>query len=202
MSQRRFALFGLAVALLLLPLRTSATSVVAPDFNVLVGEADYVVRAVVKSVTSEWRENKGQRFIASKVELEVREVIKGTPPQPLVLDIIGGRIGEEELVVEGAPKFLVGDEDILFVQGNGRQVFPLVAMMHGRYPVFRDAKTGVKYALRSNGMPLYSEQDVSLPMTRLSAAKAENAQARPMTADAFIKKIREAGPGTRPTQEK
>lgn len=201
MSHRKFALFGLAVALLLLPLRSLATSVVAPDFSGLVGEADYIVRAVVKSVTPEWRENKGQRFIGSKVEFEVLEVIKGTPPQPLVLDMVGGRIGEEELVVQGAPKFLVGDEDILFVQGNGKQVYPLVAMMHGRYPIFRDAKSGVKYALRSNGMPLYSEQDVSLPMTKLSAVKAQNAQARPMTADAFIKKIRAAGPGTRQTQE-
>ena len=201
MSPRRFALLGLAVALLALPLRTLATSVVAPDFNTLVDQADYVVRAVVKSVNSEWREHDGQKFIASKIELEVKEVIKGTPPAPLVLDVVGGKIGDEELVIEGAPKFLVGDEDILFVQGNGRQVYPLVAMMHGRYPIFRDAKTGEKFVLRSNGMPLYSEQDVSLPMTRLSAAKIQNSGAKPMTADSFIQKIRAAGSTLRPAQQ-
>ena len=198
MSPRRTALFGLVVSLLVLPLRTLATTVVAPDFNTLVDQADYVVRAVVKSVTSEWRENDGQRFIATLVELDVREVIKGTPPSPLVLDLVGGRVGTDELVVEGVPKFLVGDEDILFVQGNGRQIYPLVGMMHGRYPIFRDAKTGEKYVLRSNGMPLYSEQDVSLPMTRLSPVKMQNAQAKPMTADSFIKLIRATSPAARP----
>jgi hypothetical protein len=174
---------------------------VAPDFNTLVSQADYVVRAVVKSVTPEWREHKGEKFIVSKIELEVQEVIKGTPPTPLVLDIVGGKIGDEELKVEGAPTFLVGDEDILFVQGNGHQIYPLVAMMHGRYPIFRDAKTGEKLVLRSNGMPLYSEQDVSLPMNKLSAAKAQDPAAKPMTADSFIQKIRAAGTDSRHTQE-
>jgi hypothetical protein len=201
MSHRRFALFVLAVALLALPLRTLATSVIAPDFSTLVKDADYVVHAVVKSVTSDWREYNGQRYIATKVELEVKEVIKGTPPSPLVLDLVGGRVGTDELVVEGTPKFLVGDEDILFVQGNGQQVYPLVGMMHGRYPLFSDAKTGEKLVLRSNGMPLYSEQDVSLPMTKLSAAKTQDPAAKPMSADNFIRKIRAAGTATRQAQE-
>jgi len=201
MLHRRIAFFGLALSLLALPLRSLATSVVAPDFGSLVGQSDYVVRAVVKSVTCEWREHNGQQYIASKIELEVREVIKGTPPSPLVLDVVGGKIGDEELTVEGAPKFLVGDEDILFVQGNGRQVYPLTAMMHGRYPIFRDAKSGERLVLRSNGMPLYSEQDVSLPMTKLSAVKEQDPAAKPMTADNFIRKIREAGPDSRHTQE-
>ena len=201
MLLRRLTLLWIAAGLSLLPSRAFATSVVAPDFNTLVNKADYVVRAVVKSVTPEWRENKGERFIASKVELEIKEVIKGIPPSPLILDILGGRIGDEELAIEGAPKFLVGDEDVLFVTGNGRQIFPLVGMMHGRYPIFRDAKTGVQYVVRSNGMPLYSEQDVSLPMTRLSAVKTQNPDAKPMTAESFIKKIRAARPGAPETQE-
>ena len=195
MSLRRLSLWGLALALLL-PLLARATSVEPPDFNTLVNSADYVVRGVVKAVNSEWREKNGHNYIATKVEVEVREVIRGTPPARVVLDMVGGRVGEDELVVEGAPKFQVGDEDILFVHGNGQMLSPLVALMHGRYPIFRDAKTGQEYALRSNGMPLYSEQDVSLPMTQLSAVKRANPAAKPMAASAFIQKIRAAGPAT------
>ncbi len=191
MTYRRITSLGLAVGLLLLPLRSFATSVNAPEFNQLVSSADYIVRAMVKSVTAEWREDKGRKYIATKVELEIREIIRGIPPQPLVLELVGGRIGEEELVVEGAPKFHVGDEDILFVQGNGRQIFPLVGIMHGRYPIFIDKKTGREFVVRSNGMPLYSEQDVSLPMTILSAVKMQNPKAEPMTAAAFCRKVRE-----------
>jgi hypothetical protein len=114
-SVPRFLSGGLLLLLALLPLRVSATSVVPPQFDELVNESDYIVRAVVKSVTSGWQEKQGRRRIYTFVELEVREVIAGTPPQPLVLRMLGGRIGGEEMVIEGAPKFEVGQEDILLV---------------------------------------------------------------------------------------
>lgn len=170
--------------------RTRATTVEAPDFDGLVDSADYVVRAVVKSVTSEWRENGGKRYIASKVELEVRDVIKGTPPTPLILELVGGRIGREELVIEGAPRFNPGEENVLFVQGNGRQFYPLVAIMHGVYPVFRDPRSGLDYIMRSSGRLLYSEQEVALPITSPSPLKRKNPWAMPLTAAAFIDKVR------------
>jgi hypothetical protein len=69
-------------------------------------------------------------------------------------------------------------------------MYPLVGIMHGLYPILHDFKTGADYVLRSNGMPLYSEQDVSQPMNRLSAAKQQNPAALPMTAGAFVRAIR------------
>ena len=77
----------------------------------------------------------------------------------------------------------------MFVQGNGRQYFPLVGLMHGHYPVVR-LSTNQDYVVRSNGLPLYHEQDVALPGSGRSAALAKNPSARPMTAAAFIQKIR------------
>jgi hypothetical protein len=190
MPRRPLTCLILAGLLVLAPLRTWATTVEAPDFDSLISQADYVVRATVKSVTSDWRESQGHRYIGTKVELEVHEVIKGTPPTPLVLDLVGGRVGAEELIIQGAPKFQLNEEAILFVHGNGTQIYPLVAMMHGVYPVFHDAKTGRELALRSNGMPLYHEEDVSLPMTQLSPVKVKNPAAQPMTAAAFTLQIR------------
>lgn len=203
MSLYRLTLSWFVAGLLLLPFRALATTVEAPEFDQLVGKADYIVRAVTKSVTSEWREKAGRRFIATKVELDVKEVIRGHPPSPLVLDMIGGRMGEEELVIEGAPRFQVGEENILFVRGNGRQFYPLVAIMHGVYPIFHDPKSGRELVVRSNGMPLYSERDVSLPMTKLSEVKVRNPRAMPITAAAFIGKIRAATPNsTTPARER
>lgn len=176
---------------LLLPLRLVATTVEAPEFRDLVDLADYVVRGTVVSVNSEWRQAAdGRNYIASQVELAVSDVIKGAPPQKVVLEMVGGRVGDDELVIEGAPKFQIGEEDIFFVRGNGRQFYPLVAIMHGLYPILHDFKSGQDHVLKSNGMPLYSEQDVSLPMTRLSPVKEQNPAAPPMTAEAFIRAIR------------
>ncbi|MBI3885013.1 MAG: hypothetical protein HY302_04710 [Opitutae bacterium] len=167
-----------------------ATTVIAPEFDDLVGKADYVVRATVKSVTSEWRVSGGQRHIFTKVELTVNEVITGTPPNPLVLDLLGGVVGDEELRVEGTPKFKVGEEDVLFVQANGRQFYPLVGIMHGKYPVERDAKTGREYIARSNGAPLYNEKEVVEPMEAAVAGSAPAGQ-QPLSPAAFAAKIRE-----------
>ena len=178
----------LALALCLLPLGGRATTVVAPDFDSLVKQADFVVRAVVKSKAAEWRSDGRNRHIITKVTLDVREIIKGAPTLPLVLEMLGGRIGSDEMVVEGAPSFVVGDEQILFVHGNGRQFFPLVAIMYGQYLVSRDSSTGQDFIHRSNGSPLYDVKDVALPMT---AANAIGLPApRPLTATEFAGKIR------------
>lgn len=191
MTPRRLVCLGLALALLPAT-RLAATTVEAPEFKDLVGMADYVVRGVVKSVTSEWRTAPdGRDYIASRVAIEVHDVIRGTPPATVVLDMVGGRVGDDELRVEGAPKFQTGEEDIFFVHGNGRMLSPLVGIMHGVYPILHDFSSGQDYVLRSNGMPLYSAQDVSLPMTRLSPAKLLNPAARPMTAGAFALAVRQ-----------
>ena len=190
MSFRLLSVLGMIAGLWLFATLGHATSVEAPNFEQLVSQADYVVRGVITSITPEWRDNQGRPYILSKVTLELREIIKGTPPQPLVMEFVGGRMGAEELVIEGAPKFHLGEENILFVQGNGQQIYPLVGIMHGLYVVYKEAQSGQELILRSNGLPLYSEQDVALPLMSWDAVKRLNPQARPMTTAAFTQKIR------------
>ncbi|NBR09743.1 MAG: hypothetical protein EBT98_08890 [Opitutaceae bacterium] len=190
MSFRLLSVLGMIAGLWLFATLGHATSVEAPNFEQLVSQADYVVRGVITSITPEWRDNQGRPYILSKVTLELREIIKGTPPQPLVMEFVGGRMGAEELVIEGAPKFHLGEENILFVQGNGQQIYPLVGIMHGLYVVYKEAQSGQELILRSNGLPLYSEQDVALPLMSWDAVKRANPQARPMTTAAFTQKIR------------
>ncbi len=179
-----------------------ATTVIPPDFQQLVDQSDYIVRAVVKSVSSEMKTDGYGRHIFTNVELDVREVIAGSPPQPLVLQMLGGTVGDEAMVVQGAPQFKVGDEDILFIHGNGRQFNPLVALMHGRYPVKRDAVTGRKYMTRSDGEALYNENDVSQPMAHVAqASPALKAPAQPLSADDFVNRIRNVAKNIRHFQQ-
>lgn len=191
----------MACALLaLLPLATHATTVIAPSFDRMVASSDYIVRATVKSVTSEWRDNPdqpGQRYIGSRVELDVVEAIKGTPPSPLVLDLVGGRVGDKELTIEGMPKFQVGEENILFVKGNGRQIIPLVAMMHGKYNIRRNKLTGRDEVFRHNGDPLYDGQDLARAASTPDAASSRTANAaNPLTASDFATRIRNSAKST------
>jgi hypothetical protein len=182
------------LALLALSTGARATTVIAPSFDRMVDTSDYIVRATVRSVTSEWRDNPdkpGTRYIGSKVELDVLEVIKGTPPSPLILDVVGGRVEDKELTIEGAPRFITGQENILFVKGNGRQIVPLVGMMHGKYTVRRDKRTGRDEVLRDNGQPLYNEQEVSLAPDA-ATTPAANPKARALTSADFASRIRNA----------
>jgi len=182
-----------SAALLIFTVMAPATTVIAPDFDSLVGSSDYIVRAVVKSVTSEWRPDPtrpGRRYIGTLVALEVRETIKGTPPQPLVLDLVGGSLDGKEMVIVDAPRFVVGHESILFVHGNGRDIIPLVGMNHGFYPVRRDSKSGRAQVLRSNGQPLYHEMEVALPESAIGSAPTANPAALPLDPSEFAGRIR------------
>ena len=178
-----------AIALLLLATPVCATTVIAPDFDSLVSGADYVVRATVKSVTSEYRTTPHGKGIFTKVELTVLETITGTPPSPLVLQVLGGTVDGVTMRVEGVPQFHVGDEDILFVQNNGTQFFPLVGIMNGKYPVKRDA-SGAAIVTRSNGAPLYDAKDVKQEMDSPAAAQAHAGQS-PLTPAGFADQIRQ-----------
>ncbi len=165
---------------------------IQPTFSELVGSSDYIVRAVVKSVDSAWRENAakpGQRYIGTKVTLEVREVIAGNPPSPLVLDMLGGRVGDDELVVSDAPQFVAGQEHILFIQGNGVNYTPLNGLMHGFFTVSHNAVTGQDEVLRSNGEKLYSETDLE-PKAPVSAS-ALRASGPALSPATFIARIRQ-----------
>lgn len=145
--------------------RLGATTVIPPEFSELVNGSDYVVRARVKAMKTETRVRDGRELIYTQVELEVLEVIAGRPPEPLVLTMLGGQVGNRKLTVQGAPAFYVGAEDVLFIKGNGRAFSPLYALMHGQYPVMADAKrAGRRYMNRSNLVPLLSTAEVATPM--------------------------------------
>ncbi len=193
----RSSIWPAALLLMLLALVPAAfgTTVIAPDFDQMVGKSDYIVRAVVKSVTPEWRDNPdqpGHRYIATLVELEVKQVIKGTPPSPLVLDLVGGRIGDKELTIDGAPRFTVGQESIVFVKGNGRQIIPLVGMSHGHYPLRHDKLTGQDQMTHSNGQPLFSEKEIGQPAANPASPVARDPKSQPLSPDEFAARIRKS----------
>lgn len=170
-----------------------ATTVAPPDFDQLVNESDYVVRAIVESVRAEYRDGAQGRLIVTKVRLRLRETVTGQPPATVELEMLGGQIGDDRLIVNGAPIFRVGDEDFLFVRDNGRSITPLVALMHGRYPVHRDATTGREFIARSNDVPLQDVAEVALPMTTGSVAERQRRIVKPadaLTPADFSAKIR------------
>ena len=174
---------------------TRATTVVPPEFQMLVNDSDYIVHAVTRSVSAEKRTGTGGVAIVTHVELEVIEVVAGTPPAKIILELLGGRVGNEELSVEGMPRFHVGDEDILFVSGNGRTICPLYGMMHGRYSVQKDPSTARRFVARSDGAPLRATAQIASPIADKGTAEPSRraaAVAAALDPAEFIRQIRSA----------
>jgi len=130
-----------------------ATTVIPPSFDELVSRAEMIFQGSVTDVRSEWTGEGAQRHIMSYVTLKVEDAIKGNPGATVTLRMLGGTVGGETMEVTDAPKFKVGDRDILFVENNGTQFVPLVGIMHGRFRVKKDA-AGQDAVFTNEGSPL------------------------------------------------
>jgi hypothetical protein len=186
----RFRLTLLVCLLSLAPI-AHATTVVPPSFPELVAEADGIYRGRVTSIQARrvpLPEGDGS-VIKTFVTFNVERVLKGPEQAQLTLEFLGGTIGDESVTVSGMPKFNIGAREIVFVQKNGVQFCPLVAVMHGRYRVLRDEATAREHVARDNGVPLTDVSEVELPITTLPgpvrAASAATNSARALTPDAF-----------------
>lgn len=175
-----------------------ATTVVPPSFDELASEADFVVRARVTELASVESEHSGKRVIHTRITLDVIDTIAGTPPSPLVLTMLGGRVGDREMRVAGVPSFVVGQEEIFFVKDNGLAFYPTYAVMHGRYPIKRDKATGREYLTRTNGVPLTDVAEIGTPVAEGGVAalqrRARSATDALAPADlaARVRSVREA----------
>jgi hypothetical protein len=116
----------------------AATTVIPPSFDELVAQAEVIFQGQVTKVESQWAGEGAERHIVSYITFKVEEALKGNPGQNYTMRMLGGTVDGETMAVSDAPKFKVGDDDILFVQNNGTQFIPLVGIMHGRFHVRHD----------------------------------------------------------------
>lgn len=161
----------LAALLLALAPALRATSVIPPSFPELVAEAESIVRGRVTAVTARRvaRSDAPGSVIRTYVTLAVERVLKGSAPAEITLELLGGSLGPDRLVVAGMPSFSLGARELVFIQRNGVQFCPLVGMGHGRYRVQRDDAGARDIVLRDNGLPLRETGAVALPLQDLPA---------------------------------
>lgn len=158
-----------------------ATTVIPPSFDELVSRAQVIFQGTVSDVHSEWVGEGAQRHIRSLVTFKVEDAIKGKPGPQITLDMIGGTVGGETMEVSDAPKFKVGDRDVLFVENNGTQFIPLVGIMHGRFHVRKD-QSGKDVIFTNDGAPLTVPEQVG---KNIKAATA----GQPISASEFKRTI-------------
>jgi len=172
-----------------------ATTVVPPTFEEMADRADLVFEGKVVGAHSEWRALGTNRVIFTLIEFETQEVLKGDAGKAVTLQFLGGTVGEVTLHVNGVPGFNAGDRVLLFVEGNGIQFCPLVAVFHGKFRLRKEETTGRDIVLMHDGKPLRDVAEIGDSEGAEFGPKRVRpsipADREPMSAEAFKSKIRD-----------
>ena len=125
-------------------------------FDQLTDRAAAIVVSTVTSRRSEWEDYGASRLIVTKVTLAVEQTLKGSAPRTLVVDVLGGTIGDQTLHVSHVPTFKVGDRDVLFLNGALHAASPIVGSDQGRFRVINEVASGTARMLDAGFAPLVS----------------------------------------------
>jgi hypothetical protein len=115
---------------------------VAADFQTLVSEAHTIVLGRIASLDSEWTE--GRRGIETLLSIDVERTLKGSAGDSIVVRVPGGQMGPYLSVMPGAPRFVEGEEVVLFLAGAPPEVPHILALGQGVFRVVRDPNTGAR----------------------------------------------------------
>jgi hypothetical protein len=133
-----------------------ATLYVATSDRALARRADLIVTGTVRTVTAI---GTADGRIATRVAVDVDGQLKGRPAATVVVEQPGGRLGDRELWVEGAPEFRVGERQLLFLVERGDGTTRTVAFGMGRYHLRARAGRATT-AERSLGAPVLGGSSV------------------------------------------
>jgi hypothetical protein len=150
---------------------TPATTVIPPTFDQLVSDAEMIFEGTVSAMHSEWTGQGSERHIVTFITFKIEDPIKGAPGTETTLRMFGGTVDGQTIEVADAPRFKLGDRDVLFVEHNGTQFIPLVGIMHGRFHVQADA-TGLEIIAKDNGAPLAQVKKLGQDESAAVAGKA------------------------------
>src|SRR5436189_4659179 len=192
---KKFSRLSVSGSLLVIGCAALATTVIPPSFDDLVGRAEMIFQGTVTDVRSEWTGEGAQRHIMSYVTVKVEEAIKGNPGASVTLRMLGGTVGAETMEVSDAPKFKIGDRDILFVENNGSQFIPLVGIHHGRFRVERD-EAGREIVMTGERQPLADIEQLGKDEATIAIGRA--AMSVNDFKAAIQTKLRQAQVNTRP----
>lgn len=124
---------ALALSLCLLPAQGSSVPL---SLGELCAHAATIQRVRVRSRSSAWGTHLGQRAIVTTLEFDVLEPIAGSPVARL--EVLGGQVGPERMVLSGQPSVAPGEELLLFLHG-AKTYSPYLGLWQG---VFRLGPAG------------------------------------------------------------
>ena len=171
---------GLGLCALLLLAGSAGAQVIPMTFSEMLTAADTVVVGEAIDSRSEWVTTGASRAIVTRVTFRLSNTLKGTSRLLLLLEFLGGTVGDIRQDVSGVPTFDIGDRAVLFVSG-ARAASPIVGHMQGLFPI-NTAPDGTDYVTLHDrrafsgidqiGAPI-TVSPVAIPTMTLAAFEAE-----------------------------
>jgi hypothetical protein len=124
------------LAILLMTGTTFATTIVRMDLAQLVKQSDAIVQGSVEDVTVQWDAAKHLAF--TYVTVSVADPMKGERRRTITIRQLGGKIGALNVNVAGMPKFVKGEEVIVFLKTQADSTFQVVGLNQGKYAISSD----------------------------------------------------------------
>jgi len=185
----RLVVVATAVITLLLGSTAFATSVLKMSLRDLAKNSDSIVLARVEDQSARYDANKE---IYTYITLRVLDPVKGmkaehgknvTPDQLITIRQIGGIVGNIASVVPGMPKFVKGEEVVVFLSKKDSAGYPWVmGLQQGKYSVVTDDQ-GMRHV--KNEL-----EDLGLLNSDGSMAQAQTKAEGRMPLQAFLDGIR------------
>lgn len=121
------------VAMLALAAPATATTAVLLPREQLVKKSELVVQATVGRSVSEW--NAEETHIITRTTLKVSGYLKGRGDRELVLEQLGGTVGDKTMVVSGDAHLRQHQDVVLFLKRGEGDVVHLTALSQAAYSV-------------------------------------------------------------------
>jgi hypothetical protein len=127
-----------------------ATDFAPVSIEQTVDASTYVIRGTVEKV---WAEQGERGQVWTRAQIAVTDTLKGHAPAQLVIDSMGGTVGDVRASVWGAARFSVGEDVFVFVEqlDNGR--LSAFGMFNGKYTIRRAARDTQLHAMKWQGHP-------------------------------------------------
>lgn len=154
-----------AAGLLVAPAAASIVLRVTP--RELADTANLVVEGRVATVDVRWDE--GHTCINTYATLQVERVHKGRVGGQVVVKVPGGRVGDEQVRVEGTARFAAGEEAMVFLWKDGKGEWIVLGEAQGKFLLTQDARSGKRMAENSlKGLCLVLRGDPKAPAAEAS----------------------------------
>lgn len=131
-----------------------ATAFEPKSFDQLVVEADAIFVGTAATAAAR---KLPEGAIVTDVSFTRVQVLKGSfADSSVTLMTAGGSVGGETFEIRGLPRFRVDVSYLVFVQGNGTTIFPVVGGDQGMFQVKTDEATAASLVFNARGLPVAS----------------------------------------------